>query len=168
MSISLIYAQSDNGVIGSNNDLPWHQPADLKRFKKITTGHTIIMGRKTFESIGRPLPNRRSIVLSRDPSFVREGVDVAISFDDALAKARNEPEVFVIGGAEVFQQALPHARTVYRTTVHAIVDGDVTIPPLEREHWQLVDTVSRGADDDNEYAMTFEVFRRPTRSRLDQ
>ena len=160
MKISLVYAQSDNGVIGRDNGLPWHQPADLKRFKTLTTGHTIILGRKTFESIGRPLPNRRSIVLTRDPSFGGEGFDVAASLDEALGMVERESEVFIIGGAEVFTHALRYATTIYRTMVHTIVEGDVSIPPLDSAKWKVVDAVHYAADEHNEHRMTFEVLTR--------
>src|SRR5688572_9779145 len=106
MRLSIIVAMSENRVIGRNHRLPWHLPADLKRFKQLTTGHTIVMGRKTFESIGKPLLNRRNVVLTRDGNFRAPGVEVAHELDEAIALAKDDSEVFVIGGAEIFRDAL--------------------------------------------------------------
>ena len=117
--ISLVVAISENGVIGSKNGLPWHLPADLKKFKQLTTGHAIIMGRKTWESIGRPLPERRMLVITRDPGKLAGApVETFVSLDAALAAA-GEDEVFVIGGGEIFREALPKAGRIYLTRVHA-------------------------------------------------
>ncbi len=159
MIVSLIYAQSENGVIGQNNQLPWHLPADLQHFKKITTGHTIVMGRKTYESIGRPLPNRRSVVVSRH-GFQDQGVDVCPSFETAVELCAGEKEVFVIGGAELFATALAHADCVYRTIVHTNVDGDVTLPELDEAIWTLVESTRVRADEKNAFDLTFQHFIR--------
>lgn len=163
MMVSIIAARTERGVIGKDNALPWHLPADLKRFKTITTGHTIIMGRKTFESIGRPLPNRRSIVVSRARRFHAEGVDVVASLDRALDLAREEEEVFVIGGAELFREALPRADRLYLTVVHADVEGDTFFPAVTARHWTLLKSEHRAADGANSYDLSFEVYER-TRS----
>lgn len=156
--IALIFAQSENGVIGRDGRLPWHLPADLKRFKALTTGHTLVMGRKTYESIGRPLPDRRSIVITRNPKLQIDGVDVVASLDEALALA--EGDLFVIGGATVYALALPRADRIYRTVVHATIEGDVTLDEWDERGWRLVSRERREADDRHAYAITFEVWER--------
>ncbi|MFA9480148.1 dihydrofolate reductase [Phycisphaerales bacterium AB-hyl4] len=158
--ISLIVAMAENRVIGRDGDLPWRLPADLAHFKRLTTGHTIVMGRKTFESIGRPLPNRRSIVLTRDPQWAHEGVEVVHDWDALQAKVAGEGEVFVIGGEVVFGLALPWADRVYLTLVHATVAGDTFFPELPSEAWQLSADERRPADERNKYAMSFQQYDR--------
>jgi dihydrofolate reductase len=132
MKISLIVAVSENKVIGRDNQLPWSIPEDLKRFKRLTTGHPIVMGRKTYDSIGRPLPGRTNIVITRDPAKVTAtGIDVVSSLDEALAKAAVSPgaeEVFVIGGGQIFQQAIVKADKLYLTIIHKMVQGDTFLP----------------------------------------
>src|SRR6188472_2703937 len=115
--LSAIVAMAENRVIGKNNQLPWHLPADLKHFKTITTGHPILMGRKTHESIGKPLPNRQNIILTRDSNYVAAGCTVVTSVKAALQKAES-PEVFIIGGAEIYRQLLPQVQRLYLTIVH--------------------------------------------------
>ena len=154
---------SENGVIGRGNALPWHLPADLKRFKQLTTGHTIIMGRKTFESIGKPLPGRRSIVITRNMKWkAPSGVEVAHDLDGALQTARSggNQEIFIIGGAEIFRQALPLADRIYLTLVLAMMAGDAKFPEINPSHWELLETTNREADGDNAYAMSFQVYER--------
>lgn len=163
MTISLIAAVSENGVIGRGNALPWHLSSDLKRFKRLTTGHPVIMGRKTFESIGRPLPNRRTIVVTRDVSFNGGEFTVANSFEEALELTRGEEEVFVIGGEEVFRRALPLADRLYLTVVHAEVSGDATFPPLEAAEWTLVQAERHTAGQQDDYDHTFQVWERGPR-----
>src|SRR5262245_8417642 len=126
--VSLIVAMAENGVIGRDNALPWRLPEDLRRFKTITMGKPVIMGRKTFESIGKPLPGRTNIVLTRDKSWSADGVSVVHSFDEAMARAGEVAEVAVIGGAELFRMALARADRIYLTLVHAEVAGDVVFP----------------------------------------
>ena len=158
--ISLIVAVAENGVIGSKNGLPWHLPADLKKFRQLTTGHAIIMGRKTWESIGRPLPERRMIVVTRDPAKLAGApVEAFASLEAALAAA-GEGEVFVIGGGEVFREALPRAGRVYLTRVHAEIPGDVTFPDLAESEWREVSREDHGADEKNPYSYTFLVYER--------
>lgn len=126
--ISFIVAMSENGVIGVDNHLPWNIPEDLKRFKKVTTGHPILMGRKTFESIGKPLPNRTNIIISRNKEYRAEGTVTCTSIEEALEWANKAPgseEIFVIGGAEIFKMALPMAKRIYLTIVHWPFEGDV-------------------------------------------
>lgn len=129
--ISLIVAMSQNKVIGSNNAMPWHIPGELARFKRITTGHAIIMGRKTFESIGRVLPNRTNIIITRDSEYKVEGALIVNSLDEALRQAKEadgSEELFIIGGGEIFKQAMPIADKLYLTLVHKDVDGDTYFP----------------------------------------
>ena len=157
--ISLIAAVARNGVIGRNGDLPWRLPADLKRFKELTTGHAIIMGRKTFESIGRPLPNRQNIVLSSSPSFVAEGCAVVSSIEEAIMVA-GEGEVFVIGGHSVYREFLPSSDRLYLTRVDAEVSGDVTFPKFYPSEWQETRVGQHSIDEKNEYSMTFVILER--------
>lgn len=160
MILSCIVAVAENGVIGRGNGLPWRLSADLKRFKKLTTGHTLIMGRKTFESIGRPLPDRTSIVLTHDRAYERPGAVVVHSLEEALERCRGEEEVFAIGGAAVFREALPRAQRLYLTRVHADVAGDVRFPDQSLEGWERIAQTALPADEKNEYATTYEVYVR--------
>lgn len=157
MIISAIYAVSENNVIGNNNDLPWHLPADLQHFKQKTLGKTIIMGRKTFDSMGRPLPKRRNIVVTRDKNWTKEGVEVAESLEQALAIAKDEAEVCIIGGAMLFQSAFEknYINHIYQTLVHAEVEGDVFFPLPYPEKWEIVSVDARQSDEKNGYAYTF-------------
>lgn len=158
-TLSLIYATSENHVIGKDNKIPWHLRADLQRFKALTQGHPIIMGRHTFESISRPLPGRQNIVLTHDPSFHRQGVDVARSLKDAIAAA-NDDDIFVIGGAGVFTEALPLATHLYVTRVKAIVKGDTFFDP-DISHWLEENTETHKANDENQYDFEFIDYIRP-------
>ena len=160
MILSCIVAVAENGVIGRDNGLPWRLSADLKRFKQITTGHTLIMGRKTFESIGKPLPNRTSVVLTRDRGYEHAGAVVVHSLNEALERCRGEQEVFVIGGAEVFREALPRVQRLYLTRVLAEVEGDALFPVNEFSDWEQVEQASLPADEKNEYATSYEVYVR--------
>ncbi len=167
MKISLILAMSENRVIGRDGELPWHLPADLKRFKKLTLGHVVIMGRKTHESIverlGRPLPKRRSLVLSRVWPGQTNGhrapdVEVVSSLGQALELAAGETEVFIIGGAAVFAEALPLADRVYLTLVHSQVEGDVSFADFDARRWQLVSEERHEANRRHAYAFSFLVY----------
>ena len=160
MTISLLVAMSENRVIGRDGDLPWRLSADLKRFKRLTRGHTVIMGRKTRESIPGTLPKRRKIVLSRDPGYQAPGAEVAASLEHALALAAGEEEVFVIGGARVFAEALPRAERLYLTLVHAEVAGDVFFPEVEADDWRLVSEERHAADERHAYPFSFLVYER--------
>jgi len=157
--ITLIVAAADNGVIGRDNALPWHLPDDLQRFKRLTLGKPIVMGRKTFESIGRALPGRLNIVVTRDANYRREGVTVAHDVDAAVAAANDAPEIMVIGGAELFRLFLPRAARVHLTRVHADVTGDVVWPTLD-DSWRLVDSEPHAADERHASPMTFEVWEK--------
>ena len=159
MRLSLIAAVAENDVIGSGGDLPWHLPKDLKAFKRRTLGHSLIMGRKTYDSIGRPLPKRRSIVLTRRKDFTAAGVDVAGSLDEALEMVAREEEAFVIGGGEIYRQALPRADRLYLTKVHAVIPGDIHFPVLDPALWTLIEETSHQADDRHR-PFTFRTYQR--------
>ena len=137
MILSLVVAVAQNGVIGRNNALPWHIPEDLKEFKRITLGKPVIMGRKTYQSIGRPLPGRVNVVVTRDPDWRAEGVTVASSLTDAVKKA-DSGEAMVIGGAGLFAEALGRAQRLYLTEIHRDYDGDVRFPDWDRAQWREV------------------------------
>lgn len=140
--ISIIVAISLNNAIGRNNQLLWHIPEDLKYFKKVTSGHTIIMGRKTWESIGRPLPNRRNIVVSRTHKTI-EGAEVYSSLEDALKTASTEGEVFIIGGGQIYKQALPMANKLYLTIMNqTIEDADTFFPEIDFSQWEEIENES--------------------------
>lgn len=155
--ISAIVAMSENRVIGNGNHLPWHLPADLKHFKTLTTGHPILMGRKTYESIGRPLPNRTNIIMTRDTSFQAPGCIVVTSIEKALAHATDigRNEIFIIGGAEIYKQLLPKISRLYMTVVHAKLDGDAFFPELNFAEWNEITNEKHEADENNEYAYSF-------------
>jgi dihydrofolate reductase len=162
MIVALVAARSENNVIGNGGEIPWHLPGDLEFFKELTTGHTIIMGRKTFETLPRPLPNRRTIVLTRDRTYRPAGVEVTHSLETALdlADPEEREEVFVVGGEEVYRIALPYARRMYLTRVHTIAPGDVFFPEFPADEWEHTQTARHEADDQHEFDYTFEVWER--------
>lgn len=161
--ISIIVAQDTNRVIGKDNDLPWHLPNDLKRFKQLTTDHPVIMGRKTFQSIvgriGHPLPDRDNIVVSSTLEDV-EGVTIATSLDDALSYTLPEEEVFVIGGSRLFNEALERADRIYLTQVDAEVDGDTYFPELDPSEWHTLNIEDHKADERHAYNYQFIILER--------
>ena len=158
--LSLIVAISDNQVIGQNGQLPWHLSADLKRFKQLTMGHHIIMGRKTYDSIGRQLPGRTSVVLTRQTDWAVEGVVTATDFKSALTLTGDDEEVFVIGGSQIYQLALPLVDRLYVTRVHATVDGDTYFSDIAADQWQLQETETHTADDKNDHDYSFMIYSR--------
>jgi dihydrofolate reductase len=158
--ITLIVAVADNGVIGRDNTLPWHLPEDLKRFKRLTLGKPIVMGRKTFESIGKPLPGRHNIVVTRDANYRRDGVTVVHDAEAALRAAGPVPEIMVIGGAELFRVLLPRAGRLHLTRVHGNIEGDVMWPALDEREWTVVERESHSADARHAWPMTFEVWEK--------
>jgi len=158
--ITLIVAVADSGVIGRDNTLPWHLPEDLKRFKRLTMGKPMIMGRRTFESIGKPLPGRQNIVVTRDTNYRREGVTVVHDVAGALRAAGDAPEVMVIGGAELFRTLLPRAGRIHLTRVHGNIAGDVMWPALDERDWMVVERESHSADEHHAHGMTFEVWEK--------
>lgn len=158
MTLSLIAAIGNNNELGKNNQLLWNLPADMKHFRDTTRGHTVIMGRKTHESIGRPLPNRRNIVITRDTTYQKDGVEVVHSIDEALKLFENtDEEVFCIGGADVYAQALPYANKLYITHLDATFDADTFFPRID-EQWQKHSETIRSADGENPYTLTFTEY----------
>jgi dihydrofolate reductase len=162
--ISVIVAADDRGGIGRGGTLPWHLPEDLKRFKALTMGKPIVMGRRTWESIGRPLPGRRSIVVSRRPGLEIKGASVVSSLDEALCVARDVPEICIIGGAELYREALPRADVIHLTRVHATVEADVFLPFIDTAEWEVVARVDCPADERHAYPYSFLTMRRVTPS----
>jgi dihydrofolate reductase len=162
MTISCIAAMSENGVIGRDGGIPWRLPSDLARFKKTTMGHAIVMGRRTWESLGKkPLPGRRHVVITRRKAYTAPpGVDVVSSFEEALERVRGEEEVFVAGGEQVYAAALPVADRVYLTVVHAKIDGDTRFPDPLLRGFRLVSEERHEADGANPIAHTFRVYER--------
>ena len=163
MLISAIVAVGNQNVIGKDNDLPWYLPADLKYFKKTTLGRHLIMGRKCYDSIGRPLPKRTNIVLTRNPFFTGTGLLVAHSLEEALQLAADngEEEVMILGGGEIYRQSMDQWDRLYLTQVDVDVpDGDTFFPELDMSQWQLVSEEAHAPDDRNAYAYTFKVFER--------
>jgi dihydrofolate reductase len=155
MKISIVVAMAVNRVIGHENRLPWHLPADLKYFKQLTMGKPILMGRKTFESIGRPLPGRTNIVITRNESYTAEGCVVVHSIEAALKAAADSEEVMVIGGAEFYRQVLPYAGTLYITRVTGEFEGDTFFPELDDAEWHEVERSDFEADEKNPHAYSF-------------
>jgi dihydrofolate reductase len=163
MIVSIIVAVAENGVIGAGNKLIWHLPEDLKNFKKLTTGHHIIMGRKTYESIGRPLPNRVSVIVTRNPDYRQEGCEVVNSIREAveLAENKQESEAFIIGGGQIYQDALPSVDKIYFTRVHHHFEGDVFFSELKQEEWNVLSEQSYQLDEKHKYSFTiYEMKRR--------
>jgi len=158
--VSLVIAADRRGVIGRDGRLPWHLPDDLRRFKALTMGKPIVMGRRTWDSIGRPLPGRHNIVITRQRELVLEGATVVHTLDDALAAAGTVPEVCVIGGAEIFAQALPRADIVHLTRVDADVDGDVVLPPFDPADWHETGREPHVADERHAWAYAFVTLER--------
>jgi dihydrofolate reductase len=159
MTISLIAAVTENGVIGRDNDLPWHLSTDLKRLKQLTMGHYLIMGRKTFESVGKPLPGRTIVVISRQPA-TRDDVLFATSIDEALAMAADDPEPFIAGGSQIFEQSFARAERMYLTRIHATIAGDAFFPDYDSTEWQLVEREDHEADAKNDYPFSFLLYER--------
>lgn len=157
MKLSGIIAYSQNRVMGKNNQLPWHLPDDLKHFKALTIGKPIVMGRKTFESLGKPLPNRRNIILSRDKSLQVPGCEVIHSIEEL---AGTEDEIMVIGGAEVFKLLLPHITTLYLTEVLANVEGDTFLPDFDSKKWRENSREHHPKDEKHAYAFDFVTLKK--------
>jgi dihydrofolate reductase len=162
MIISCIVAQAHNRVIGKDNDIPWYLPADLQYFKKTTLNRHIIMGRNCYVSIGRPLPKRTNIIVTRDPYFLSSNCLVARSIDEAIhmAKTNGEKEVFIIGGGQIYDQTLHLWDRLYLTEVDLSVEGDVFFPEFDESQWNLISCENHNADEKNEYNYSFKVFER--------
>lgn len=157
--ISIIVATDKNNLIGKDNDLPWRIPADLAYFKKITSGSTVVMGRKTYESIGKPLPNRRNIILSRK-GFSAEGCDTLHSLEEVKAHVQDNEELFIIGGAHIFKEALRFADFLYLTYIDEEFQGDTYFPSIDEKDWELLSEVKGIKDDKNPYDYYFRKYKR--------
>nr|AIA12510.1 Dihydrofolate reductase [uncultured bacterium] len=166
MIISFLVAMDEKRGIGKAGGLPWRLSSDLKRFRELTMGHHIIVGRKTFESIGKPLPGRQMIIVTRNESISFEGCFIAHSVSDAisLARERGESELFVCGGAEIYAQMLGAADRMYLTLVHADCDADTFFPEWDRDEWIEVESEHHAADEKNQYSFTFKVLARKSRA----
>ncbi|MEO1626736.1 MAG: dihydrofolate reductase [Bacteroidota bacterium] len=162
MTVSLIVATADNRVIGRDNDIPWYLPADLKYFKRTTLGHHIIMGRKCYESIGKPLPKRTNVIVTRNPLYAASGCLVVYSLEEALQLAvdNGEEEAFIIGGAQIYQLALPYVDKLYITEVDLSVEGDVYFPELDMSEWTEEWQEAHTADEKNEHNYVFKLYQR--------
>ncbi|MEO0038694.1 MAG: hypothetical protein RIQ59_1905 [Bacteroidota bacterium] len=156
--ITLIAAAAENNALGKDNDLLWHLPEDFKRFKQITSGHFIIMGRKTFESFPKPLPNRTHIIITRQEEYLVEGCLVVHSLEEALEIAPQNEEVFIIGGAQIYEQALPFADKIDLTRVHIELDADAFFPEFNTSEWNLVFSEKHFKDEKHQYDFTFETY----------
>lgn len=160
MKISIIAAVARNRVIGSKNRLPWHLPADLRHFMRMTMGHYVLMGRKTFESLKEPLRNRTNVVITRQPEYSPEGVLIAHSLPDAISLAEGEEEVFIAGGAAIYSEALTFSHCIYLTLIHQDFEGDTHFPAFDERAWRLVSRADHGTDEDNPYPFSFLTYER--------
>jgi dihydrofolate reductase len=157
MTVSIVVAISENHVIGKDNKLLWHMPNDLKHFKEITTGHTVIMGRKTYESVGKPLPKRRNIIITRQAITI-EGCEVVNSIEAALALCAGEQEVFIVGGAEIYKQAMRLTDRIYLTIIHKEFEGDSFFPEINNEEWKSVAREDHQPDEKNPLPYSFITY----------
>ena len=153
--LSIIVAVSENNVVGKENRLPWKLSADLKRLKSLTMGHHIIMGRKTWESLGKALPGRINVVITTDKNFKAEGGVVVQSLNEALAFSSADDEIFIFGGGKIFKEAMPLVNKIYITRVHSIIDGDTYFPVLDRSDWKEISREDFKADEKNQYNYSF-------------
>ncbi len=158
MNLTLIAAMDLNRVIGNDNDLIWHMPKDLKHFKELTSGHHVIMGRKTYESMGKPLPKRTNIIVTRDKGYKADGCIVVHSIEEALKKAEGDTQPFITGGAEIYKLALPYAQTIELTLIHHHFEGDTFFPPFESDKWKLTAKVENDADEKNPYNFDYLTY----------
>jgi len=158
--LTIIAAVAKNNALGKDNKLIWHLPADLKRFKNVTLGHHVIMGRKTFESLGKPLPNRINIIITRDSNYTAEGCIVTNSLTQALDAAKDDTDPFILGGAEIYKQALEFADVLDLTIVHHEFDADVFFPEIDLTVWKETSRKSFKADDKNKYDYSFVKYSR--------
>ena len=159
--INVIVAKASNNVIGAKNDLIWHLPNDLKHFKNLTSGHPIIMGRKTFESLGRPLPNRTNIVITRDKNWQGENVEKEFSLEKAIESAKKiNEDIYIIGGGNIYKQAMEFADVLYITEVHHEFEGDTYFPEIDEEIWEEVDRENFMKDEKHPYAYSYVTYKR--------
>ncbi|PQA60506.1 dihydrofolate reductase [Siphonobacter curvatus] len=162
--IHLVVAVAENGAIGKDNQLLWHLPDDLKQFKKLTSGHTVVMGRKTYESIGKPLPNRTNVIITRNENYEAPGCIVVSSLEEAI---RTESDVYIIGGAEIYQQALPLTDRIHLTEVQASVEGDTFFPKLDSAEWHELSRETHPTDEKHTYAFDFVELERSTIEKIE-
>ncbi|MEJ8755844.1 dihydrofolate reductase [Pontibacter sp. H259] len=159
--IAIVVAVAENNVIGKDNQLIWHLPADLRFFKNLTIGHPIIMGRKTYESIGKPLPGRTTVIITRQQDFEAPGCIVVNSVDEAIAEAQTiDQDVYIIGGAEIYKQALVKTDTIYLTRVHHTFDGDTFFPEINEADWEVISEEKHEPDEKNKYSYSFITLKR--------
>ena len=158
--VSHVVAIARDGVIGRDNAMPWHLPDDLKRFKALTMGKPMLMGRKTFEAIGKPLPGRTSLVLTRDLAWQAPNVIAVRSVDEAFAKIGDVPELCVVGGAEIYKLTLPITQRIHLTRIHAKIPGDAVYPTIDTSEWREIERVEHPADERHAHAMTFSTLER--------
>lgn len=163
--ISIIVATTKNGVIGKTGNIPWYLPADLTHFKDTTMGHPIVMGRVTHDSIGKALPGRRNIIITRQPGYAADQCEVVNSLSSAIELAKNASEIFVIGGQEVYSQALPIANKIYLTEIETVIDGDKFFL-FESNDWQVISSEKHSRDDKNEFDYTFLVLERKQNDKI--
>jgi len=159
-NLSIIAAIGKNNELGLDNKLPWKLPDDMKRFRELTKGHAVIMGRKTYESIGRPLPDRKNIVITRRADYKADGCTVVGSIEDAIKAAGDDTEPFVIGGSEIYDLAMPFANKLYLTFVDAEPDADVYFPEVDVKEWQFVSKEEHAEDEKHAYPFTFAVYKK--------
>lgn len=160
MIVSMIVAIAENNAIGKGNQLLWRMPADLKHFKNATTGHTVIMGRKTFDSVGKPLPNRRNIVITRNTDLKIAGTEVVNTLEKAIALCDENEEVFIVGGAEIYKMAMDITDKIYLTVIHGVFEADTFFPSIDQEIWQETEVVDNKADEKNPFDYTFSTLLR--------
>jgi dihydrofolate reductase len=161
MNISIIVAADEQNAIGINGNIPWHLPADFKRFKEITIGHPVIVGQKTFESIGKPLPQRTNIIVTNIPDYKQKDCLVAHSIEEAIDLAKKiDEDIFVIGGGQIYKLAMPFVNKIYLTRVHKIFNGDVFFPEIDDDQWELVASEFHKKDEQNKEDFTFLIYKR--------
>jgi len=160
MHLTMIAALAENGVIGKDNQLIWRFPNDLKRFKKLTLGHHVLMGRKTFESVNRPLPGRTNVVITRQKDYQAPGCIVVHTLEAALRKAENDPQPFVIGGAKIYELALPYADSMELTHIHHSYEGDTYFPEWDPKAWELVAREAHSADEKHPHAFEYRTYQK--------
>ena len=159
--INIVVAKASNNVIGAKNDLIWHLPNDLKHFKSLTSGHPIIMGRKTFESVGRPLPNRTNIVVTRDQNWNAEDIEIASSLQKAIEAAKKiDDDIYILGGGNIYKQAIEFTDVLYITEVHHEFDGDTYFPEIDSDEWEEVEREDFKKDEKHLYAYSFVTYKR--------
>lgn len=163
--ITMIAAAGEENELGKNNDLVWHLPDDFKRFKQLTTGHHIIMGRKTFESFPKPLPHRTHVVITRNKNYKKEGITVVASLEEALKVSEEDPQPFVIGGGEIYKLGLPYAHRIELTRVHGTFEADTYFPDIPMDEWKLSNEEFHPNDERHQFAFTYQTWERIESSR---